>query len=122
MDHSKMDHSNMSAEMMAMMMGEGIEHADTEYGPHIDMLAENPQYRLDDPGVGLRDNGRRVLTYADLKTLFPDPDGRDPGREIELHLTGNGLFFEVPDIDPSVVTQLVEVWLDKYVECQSHRR
>jgi len=89
MDHSKMDHSNMSAEMMAMMMGEGIEHADTEYGPHIDMLAENPQYRLDDPGVGLRENGRKVLTYADLRNLYPTPDPRDPEREIELHLNGN---------------------------------
>jgi CopA family copper-resistance protein len=89
MDHSNMDHSNMSAEMMAMMAGGGIEHADTEYGPHIDMLAENPQYRLDDPGVGLRNNGRRVLTYSDLYNLEPTPDPRDPDREIELHLNGN---------------------------------
>ena len=88
MDHSNMDHSNMSAEMMAMMSG-GIEHADTEYGPHIDMLAENPQYRLDDPGVGLRNNGRRVLTYSDLYNIIPTPDPRDPEREIELHLNGN---------------------------------
>ena len=83
-----MDHSNMSAEMMAMMGG-GIKHAETEYGPHIDMRAENPQYRLDDPGVGLRNNGRKVLTYADLRNLYPTPDPRDPEREIELHLTGN---------------------------------
>ena len=45
--------------------------------------------RLDDPGIGLRDNGRRVLTYQDLRSTFEDPDGRDPGREIELHLTGH---------------------------------
>jgi CopA family copper-resistance protein len=89
MDHSKMDHSNMSAEMMAMMMGGSIEHADTEYGPHVDMLAENPQYRLDDPGVGLRNNGRSVLTYSALRNLHPTPDPRDPEREIELHLNGN---------------------------------
>jgi CopA family copper-resistance protein len=88
MDHSKMDHSNMSAEMMAMMMG-NIEHADTEYGPHVDMLAENPQYRLDDPGVGLRNNGRNVLSYAALRNLNPSPDPREPEREIELHLNGN---------------------------------
>lgn len=37
----------------------------------------------------MRDNGRRVLTYADLKTAFPDPDGRDPARTVELHLTGH---------------------------------
>jgi CopA family copper-resistance protein len=89
MDHSKMDHSNMTPEMMAMMTGNGIKHAETEYGAHIDMLAENPQYRLDDPGVGLRDNGRTVLTYADLRNLDPTPDPRDPEREIELHLNGN---------------------------------
>ena len=89
MDHSKMDHSNMTPEMMAMMTGGGIKHAETEYGPHIDMLAENPQYRLDDPGVGLRNNGRRVLTYADLYNLDPTPDPREPEREIELHLNGN---------------------------------
>lgn len=58
-------------------------------GPHIDMLAREAAYRLDDPGVGLRDNGRRVLTYADLFNLNPTPDPREPSREIELHLTGN---------------------------------
>jgi FtsP/CotA-like multicopper oxidase with cupredoxin domain len=59
----------------------------------IDMMADAPQYRLDDPGVGLRDHtqkyGRRVLTYADLCNLNPTPDPRDPTREIQLHLTGN---------------------------------
>jgi CopA family copper-resistance protein len=72
-----------------MQMGEPIEHALTEYGPHVDMRASNPQYRLDDPGVGLRNNGRRVLTYADLRNLYTTPDPRDPEREIVLHLTGN---------------------------------
>jgi FtsP/CotA-like multicopper oxidase with cupredoxin domain len=45
--------------------------------------------RLDDPGNGLRDNGRNVLSYSMLKSAFADPDGRDPGREVELHLTGH---------------------------------
>jgi FtsP/CotA-like multicopper oxidase with cupredoxin domain len=44
---------------------------------------------LDDPGVGLRQNGRRVLSYADLHTLGGALDAREAGREIELHLTGN---------------------------------
>ncbi len=66
-----------------------VHHAPTEYGPHVDMRADAPQYRLDDPGVGLRNNGRRVLTYADLKNLRTTHDHRDPDREIELHLTGN---------------------------------
>ncbi|PVV12943.1 MAG: copper resistance protein CopA [gamma proteobacterium symbiont of Ctena orbiculata] len=66
-----------------------VQHAKTEYGPHVDMRADAPQYRLDDPGVGLRNNGRRVLTYADLKNLRTTHDHREPDREIELHLTGN---------------------------------
>ncbi len=60
-----------------------------QMGPHIDMLARGANYRLDDPGVGLRNNGRRVLTYADLFNLNQTPDPREPEREIELHLTGN---------------------------------
>jgi FtsP/CotA-like multicopper oxidase with cupredoxin domain len=52
-------------------------------------LAEQPQSRLDDPGVGLRGNGRRVLTYADLHTIGGPIDHRMPGRQIELHLTGH---------------------------------
>lgn len=53
------------------------------------MQAMNPQYRLDDPGVGLRNNGRKVLTYADLKPLHSTKDDRYPDRELVLHLTGN---------------------------------
>ncbi len=66
-----------------------IIHAATEFGPQVDAHAKSPQYRLDDPGVGLRNNGRRSLTYADLRNLYPTPDPRDPEREIQLHLTGN---------------------------------
>ncbi|MBB5864260.1 copper resistance system multicopper oxidase [Xanthomonas sp. 3058] len=65
-------------------------HPASEDGnPLIDMRSNATAPRLDDPGVGLRDNGRRVLRYADLHSLFDDPDGREPGREIELHLTGH---------------------------------
>jgi CopA family copper-resistance protein len=66
-----------------------LQHAATEFGPGVDMRATSPSSRLDDPGIGLRDNGRRVLTYADLTSRGPDPDGREPLRTIELHLTGN---------------------------------
>ena len=53
------------------------------------MRVKNPQYRLDDPGVGLRNNGRRVLTYADLESLEGIVPKRTPDREIILRLTGN---------------------------------
>lgn len=70
----------------------GMEHspeAPANFGPTADMVAEQPGARLDDPGPGLRENGRRVLTYADLHTLGGAIDPRSPGREIELHLTGH---------------------------------
>ncbi|HVJ37357.1 MAG TPA: copper resistance system multicopper oxidase [Stenotrophomonas sp.] len=57
--------------------------------PLVDMRSGATSPRLDDPGIGLRDNGRRVLAYADLRSAFDDPDGREPAREIELHLTGH---------------------------------
>ena len=75
-------HSMAGMEMQA--------HPPSEEGnPLVDMQTMMPTSRLDDPGIGLRENGRRVLTYADLRSLFDDPDGREPGRTIELHLTGH---------------------------------
>lgn len=66
------------------------QHPDTETdNPLVDMQTMTPEPRLADPGIGLRDNGRTVATYADLKSLFPDPDGREPSRTVELHLTGH---------------------------------
>jgi CopA family copper-resistance protein len=58
-------------------------------GVQTTMRAMDPQYRLDDPGVGLRNNGRKVLTYSDLKSLTPTTNDRYPDREIVLRLTGN---------------------------------
>jgi CopA family copper-resistance protein len=82
MDHSKMNHGPGEKANLP-------QHAREEYGPTVDSLAEQPQSRLDDPGVGLRGNGRRVLTYADLHTIGGPIDHRMPDREIELHLTGH---------------------------------
>jgi CopA family copper-resistance protein len=63
--------------------------ASEDDNPLVDMQTMSPTAKLDDPGIGLRNNGRKVLTYADLKSTFDDPDGREPGRTIELHLTGH---------------------------------
>jgi CopA family copper-resistance protein len=74
---------------MATSHAPTVRHARTEYGPGVDMRVDTPRTRLDDPGTGLRGNGRRVLTYADLRSLDGPIDAREPEREIELHLTGN---------------------------------
>ncbi len=57
--------------------------------PLVDMQTMAPVPRLDDPGIGLRGNGRKVLSYGQLRSEFADPDGRDPAREVTLHLTGH---------------------------------
>ncbi|MHC8309835.1 copper resistance system multicopper oxidase [Pseudomonas sp. GT1P32] len=94
MDHSKMagmDHGDMSGMAgMGDMGGEMQTHPASETNnPLVDMQAMSPTPKLNDPGIGLRNNGRRVLTYSDLKSTFQDPDGREPNRTIELHLTGH---------------------------------
>ena len=66
-----------------------VRHARTEWAYTTDMRVNTPRTNLDDPGAGLRGNGRRVLTLADLHTLGGPLDARGPGREVELHLTGN---------------------------------
>lgn len=79
-DMAGMDHSAMSMQ---------AHPASEQDNPLVEMQAMSPVPKLDDPGIGLRNNGRRVLTYADLRSTFEDPDGRDPSRTIELHLTGH---------------------------------
>lgn len=83
-DMPMMDHGAMPG------MGNMPSHpASEQNNPLVDMQAMSVKPKLDDPGMGLRNNGRKVLTYADLRSTFPDPDGREPGRTIELHLTGH---------------------------------
>jgi len=95
-DMSDMDHSThadhaMQPELARAGRGSQAEvvHPVTEQGFQVDMQAQMPRDQLNDPGIGLRDNGRHVLTYAELRNLNPTPDPRDPSREIQLHLTGN---------------------------------
>ncbi|SEC00770.1 copper-resistance protein, CopA family [Pseudomonas saponiphila] len=92
-DHSKMagmDHGAMQGMGDMAGMGAMQSHPESEKNnPLIDMQAMSTSPKLNDPGIGLRNNGRRVLTYSDLRSTFQDPDGREPSRTIELHLTGH---------------------------------
>ncbi|HJR13339.1 MAG TPA: copper resistance system multicopper oxidase [Rhodanobacteraceae bacterium] len=83
-DHG-MQHEGMDMPGMAK-----AHHARIEYrNPGVDMLVDMPRTNLDDPGSGLRDNGRRVLTYADLHTVGGSLYQEPVTREIELHLDGS---------------------------------
>lgn len=103
MAHGTIDHGGMTdggarlqpdpdaAHDMPSMSGTSMQMhpASERRNPLVDMQAMSPASRLNDPGIGLRDSGRRVCTYADLRSLFEDPDGREPSRTVELHLTGH---------------------------------
>ena len=78
-----MDHGNMAG-MTGMDAPVGIAP-----GVAVDNVAMMPVSRLHEPGGGLENNGRRVLTYADLRAERPGSDQRPAGRDITLHLTGN---------------------------------
>lgn len=97
MDHSQHEMTGGDGSMQKAMgagpagygSAEPVTYDEVRTGPQVDMLADAATYRLDDPGIGLRNNGRRVLTYADLFRLTDTDDPREPEREINLHLTGN---------------------------------
>ena len=92
MDHGNMAgmaHGDMAAMGHSAMPAMQQHPASETDNPLVDMQTMAPRPNLADPGIGLRNNGRRVLTYADLRSPYPDPDGRVPSRDIELHLTGH---------------------------------
>lgn len=85
-----MDHSAHSKHQNALATpSQEVRHASTEFGASVDSRVDMPRTSLDDPGVGLRNNGRRVLTLSDLRSRDGILDSGIPEREIELHLTGN---------------------------------
>ncbi|MEA2117549.1 copper resistance system multicopper oxidase [Halovibrio sp. HP20-50] len=106
-DMQGMDHANMSAsEVEAMNHGDmdGMDHAGMSDSDMQGMASEQaktrengmlaageaqPGSRFGQPGIGIDPDERRVLVYRDLKAFTPWPDRREPGRELELHLTGN---------------------------------
>jgi len=86
MNHGDMDHSDMQ---MPAMKETPVKHSPDKHGPGAAAVAQNQFDRLDEPGIGLGNDGRKVLVYNDLKSLRPNKDTRDAQREVELHLTGN---------------------------------
>jgi FtsP/CotA-like multicopper oxidase with cupredoxin domain len=76
----------------AEMVGEKLKPSNPvrmHVGPQVDNVPMQVSQRLSDPGAGLGGNGRRVLTYADLRARYRGVDRRPPTREIELHLSGS---------------------------------
>ncbi len=86
MNHGDKEHGNMK---MPAMKETPVKHGPDTHGIGAAAIAQNQFDRLDEPGIGLGNDGRKVLVYNDLKSLRPNRDKRDAQREVELHLTGN---------------------------------
>ncbi|WP_323137547.1 copper resistance system multicopper oxidase [Dyella subtropica] len=93
MSHGGMDHEGMSHDMagmdpMAMGHAMSAPMQPLKTSVEVDMRVPQPRTNLDDPGVGLRNTGRRALTYADLHAVDA-PISPRVDRELTLRLTGN---------------------------------
>ncbi len=66
-----------------------VRHGPDHRGPGNQSTPDVTQSRLDDPGIGLGGDGRRVLVYTELRALEKFYDTRPPERELEIHLTGH---------------------------------
>jgi CopA family copper-resistance protein len=94
MDMKGMSHDHMPG--MTMPMGnripttnaDGVDVASLAGTPSVDNIAMETRDRLGEPGAGLDNNGRRVLTYRDLRSIKQHA-AIQPTRAIEFHLTGN---------------------------------
>lgn len=88
--HDAHDMTHDAHKMGAMDHGAGeMQTHDHPRGVGVDSVAMEPTNRLNEPGLGLENLPHRTLTYADLRSLDPNPDTRPHEREVEIHLTGN---------------------------------
>lgn len=86
-DHAAMGHGAM--DHGPMKMRDKSAAPDIAYGPGVASVSPSPVDRTGDRPTGLEEAPHRVLTYRDLKSLAPNPDGRVPSRQIDVHLTAN---------------------------------
>jgi FtsP/CotA-like multicopper oxidase with cupredoxin domain len=77
-----------SGDAVPTVNADGVDAQSLKGKPNVDNVAMEPRERLGEAGTGLDGNGRRVLTYRDLRSLQPHAATR-PTRAIEFHLTGN---------------------------------
>ena len=66
-----------------------LEHEPGRHGVDNAAVPMMVMSRLGEAGIGLGNDGWRVLRYTHLRSLRPLPNFTAPTREIEMHLTGN---------------------------------
>lgn len=88
MDHGSMEGAAMDAKPPTVN-ADGVDPKTLAGSLWVASVAKSPKNRLAEAGTGLDGNGRRVLTYAQLKALRPTGPFPPVERDIEFHLTGN---------------------------------
>lgn len=91
MDHNKMWHGKQPPRHDPRIPGP---NGPTPFMPdkersNVAMVIMNPKYRLDEPGLGLGNDGWRVLTYNDLVSAEPQPYTDTVDREMTINITAN---------------------------------
>ncbi len=97
MKHAKMNHGKMSMEAAVPKQDPRIPGPngpkpflpDRKGSASVAMIIKNPRYRMDDPGLGLGDDGWRVLVYDDLVSAEAQPYADRPEREMTINITAN---------------------------------
>jgi len=92
MQHGGMDHGSDPASHDPRIPGpNGPEPflPDRKQSSSVAMIIKNPRYRLDEPGIGLGEDGWRVLTYQDLVSDEPQVYAETPDREMTINITAN---------------------------------
>jgi L-ascorbate oxidase len=86
---------DLSAPANESMAGHSMDMRDksvapqVKFGPAVATVSPSPADRLADRPTGLEEVDHRVLTYAQLRSLEPNPDPRVPSRQVDVHLTAN---------------------------------
>lgn len=97
MDHGHMDHGKMTMGKSPFKQDPRIPGPngpepflpDRKGSASTAMIINNPRYRMDEPGLGLGDDGWRVLVYDDLVSAEPQPYKEKPDREMTINITAN---------------------------------
>lgn len=92
MDQGSMDNEHRPADLDPRIPGpNGPEPflPDRKASSNVAMVVRHPRYRLDEPGLGLGEDGWRVLTYDDLVSDEPQVYAEQPDREMTINITAN---------------------------------
>jgi CopA family copper-resistance protein len=91
MDHGKMKHKGKSPQQDPRIPGPNgpAPFTPAKSRANVAMVVMNPRYRLDEPGIGLGEDGWRVLTYEDLVSAAEQPYASTVDREMTVNITAN---------------------------------